>query len=305
MLSERDELLKKIRDFFAAKNVLEVETPLLCNSTITAPYLHSFSTKCNLPGRAKQPQTLYLQTSPEFAMKKLLANGSGDIYQICKAFRDEERGKLHSPEFTILEWYRIDFDHHKLMDEMDELLQFTLNTATAERFSYAEIFAKYLQINCFTATTNDLMTCAKKNGFKDTEIFAEEDHDTWLQILLTHFIEPHLGKTVPAFIYDYPPSQAALAKIRNNSPKVAERFEVYINGIELANGFHELNNETEQRERFLHDLKMRQELGLPQIPLDEEFLKAVGKLPNCSGVALGVDRLLLLLTKANSLSEIL
>jgi len=305
MLRLRAQLLKKIRDFFASRNVLEVETPLLCQSTITAPYLHSLTTRYHLPGQNNKPTTLYLQTSPEFAMKKLLANGSGDIYQICKAFRDEECGALHNLEFTILEWYRIGFDHHKLMNEMDDFLQFTLNSSKAKRYSYAEIFQKYLNINCLAASNSELIECAKKNGFTDLAIFANEDKDTILQLLLAQFIEPHLGKKVPVFIYDYPPSQAALAQISTTEPKVGERFEVYINGVELANGFHELNKGQEQKERFLHDLKIRQKLRLPKIPLDNEFLEAVEKLPNCAGVALGVDRLLMLIAKVNSLSDVL
>lgn len=294
----RANVLAKIRAFFATKNVLEVETPLLCESTITAPYLYSLQ----VPIKAKQ-QKMYLQTSPEFAMKKLLAKGSGDIFQICKAFRDEELGKLHNFEFTILEWYRIGFDHHKLMTEMAELLQNILGNIEIEYISYAEMFAKFLNIDCFSAEISDLKKCAEKNGLTNLENFANEDKDTWLEILLTHFIEPHLGKNKITFIYDFPPSQAALAKIRNDNPKVAERFEVYINGVELANGFHELNDPIEQRTRFLDDLKKRQELNLPKIPLDEEFLALLPKMPDCAGVALGVDRLLMILANEKTIQD--
>jgi lysyl-tRNA synthetase class 2 len=305
MLKLRAQLLAKIRDFFASRNVLEAVTPLLCQTTITAPYLHSLTTQYHFPGDHKNSKILYLQTSPEFAMKKLIANGSGDIYQICKAFRDEELGRLHNFEFTILEWYRIGFDHHKLMDEMNEFLQFTLNTKKVERLSYAEAFAKYLQIDCFNTSSEILQKCAHEKGLQNNNNLKNEDIDTWLQLLFSYFIEPNLGEDQPTFIYDYPASQSALAKINKSNPKVSSRFEVYINGIELANGFHELNDAKEQKERFLADQKKRVTLGLPEIAIDEEFINAVGQLPNCAGVALGVDRLLLLLVNANSLEEIL
>lgn len=296
-------LLAKIRAFFAARNILEVETPLLGKSTITDPNIQSIIARCHPPGSSKS-QILYLQTSPEFAMKRLLAAGSGSIYQICKAFRDEESGRLHKPEFTMLEWYRIGFDHHDLMDEMDEFLGFVIDAKKAERLSYAEMFQKYLEINPHSASVLELQNCAAQNNL-DVSFACDKssDPDLWLNLLLTHLIEQHLGQNRPTFVYDYPKNQAALAKIRKDGEYfVAERFEVYINGIELANGFHELADADEQRTRFEKDLEKRREMNLSEIPLDEDFLAALKSgLPNCAGVALGVDRLCMI---AKNLSDI-
>ncbi len=300
-LQARSQLLTKIRAFFASRDILEVETPLLANSTITDPNIHSLAAKYHLPD-AKKASTLYLQTSPEFAMKRLLAANSGSIYQICKAFRDEERGKQHNPEFTILEWYHVEFNHHDLMREMDEFLNCILNTAPAEKLSYAELFNKYLHINPHNSSIADLKQYALQNGLNDIPGLNRDD---WLNILLTHFIEPHLGKDKPTFIYDFPASQAALARLNPDNPNIAERFEVFVDGTEIANGFHELNNSQEQRQRFLEDLHKRQKSDLPGIPLDENFLAAVDELPDCAGVALGVDRLLMLSTHADSIEDVL
>jgi lysyl-tRNA synthetase class 2 len=300
-LRQRAQLLAKIRDFFNQHGVLEVETPLLSHSSITDPNLHSFMTQYGMS--RKQSDILYLQTSPEFAMKRLLALGCGSIYQICKAFRNNEYGHQHNPEFTILEWYQVGFDHHKLMNEMDEFLHFILDSAPAEKLSYHQVFEKYLKLNPHTSSINELQKCALKNGLNN---ISELDRDGWLNILLTHFIEPYLGNNRPTFIYDFPASQAALAMISQSSPGVAERFEVYINGIEIANGFHELTDAKEQRQRFLTDLQKRRELNLPEIPIDENFLIALdGNFPNCAGVAVGVDRLLMLLMGTKSIRDVI
>lgn len=298
----RARILAKIRGFFASRGVLEVETPLLYPSTIPSPYIHSFAVPGSFRGGCK---AMYLQTSPEFAMKRLLASGSGDVYQICKAFRDEEQGRLHNPEFTILEWYRVGFDHQRLMDEMDELLQFVLHTSLATRASYQEIFLQHLQIDPLEINVAKLREYAQKKGL-NMNILSDLDKDTLLQILLNQFIEPHLGKNnAPFFLYDFPATQAALARISKSDARVAERFEVYIDGIELANGFHELTNEDEQRQRFVEELQMRAQMNLPQIPLDEDFLQALPSLPDCAGVALGIDRLLLIAARAQSLQDVL
>lgn len=289
-------ILTKIRAFFAERKVLEVETPLLCPATNPCANLQNFTTELQLPG-GKPSTTLYLQTSPELAMKKLLAAGSGDIYQICKAFRNGEIGEFHFPEFTMLEWYRIGFDHHDLMDETDALLKFTINTQPAERISYAEIFDEYLKIDPHQASVAELKSCAVKHGI-DT-IDNIDDRDTWLQLLMSLIIEPKIGRERPIFIKDFPASQAMLAQISPTNPQVAERFEVYFHGLELANGFHELNDPEEQRRRFMSDLAERKKLNLPPIPIDEEFLAILPKLPNCAGIALGIDRLSILLGNAN------
>lgn len=288
----RAKALAKIRSFFSIRGVVEVETPLLSHSTNPSPYLNSF----HVDG-------LYLQTSPEFAMKRLLAAGSGDIYQICKAFRGDEVGRLHNPEFTILEWYRIGFNHHDLMDEMNEFLKAIINTSESKRFTYAEVFEKYLKINPYVCNTKNLKSVAQNNNLSIANL--SDDYDTWLQLLFTHLIEPKLGSECPIFIYDFPESQSMLARVRNENPKAASRFEVYFKGVELANGFHELSDTKEQRKRFMQDLSKRQELNLPQIPIDENFLAALSTLPDCSGVALGIDRLLLLDANLSSLNEVL
>ena len=309
-LQLRAALLEKIRHFFKERKVLEVETPLLYPCTIPSSHIESFSSQYyfgNFDSNSDQTkQTLYLQTSPEFAMKRLLAQESGDIYQVCKAFRNGELGKFHNPEFTILEWYRIGFDHHQLMDEMEEFLRFILDVKTAIRYTYAELFLHYLNINPLVCSVQQLKKCAVDNGINVNLDTA--DQDVWMQLLLTHLIEPHFAKeNRPIFIYDFPQAQAALAKIRKDAekPAVAERFEVYIKGIELANGFHELNDPIEQRQRFITELAQRQELNMSCPPLDENLLQSLASMPACAGVALGIDRLLMLLAKANTIRDVL
>lgn len=320
-LIKRAEILACIRQFFAVRNVLEVETPLLSHATVTDPHLNSFIVEApyrarkETPCRASLQDYLYLQTSPEFAMKRLLANGSGAIYQICKAFRAEESGSKHNPEFTMLEWYRPDFDHHALMDEVDELLQFILQTKSAERFTYQGIFEKYLQINPHILSAMQLQRVAIEQGINNIRGIDHTDKDTWLNLLMTHVIEQHLGQNnMPTFIYDYPASQAALAKVNvgnrhacsESKYSVAERFEVYINGIELANGFHELTDADEQAKRFQQDLIKREQLGLPKVVHDERLLAALKHgLPACAGVALGVDRLIMLALQTNNINDVI
>ncbi|MBN2689281.1 MAG: EF-P lysine aminoacylase GenX [Gammaproteobacteria bacterium] len=299
-LKLRAKLLARIRQFFAEKEVLEVETPLLCHSTIPDQNILSFSSSYKLPGI---DETLYLQTSPEFAMKRLLAAGAPSIYQICKAFRYEGYGKQHNPEFTILEWYRLGFDHHKLMQEMDEFLQFLIQTKPAHKITYQELFIEHLNLDPIKATYSEIKNCAIKNGLNHMEGLSKDD---WLDLLLTHKIEKQLGKNnKPTFIYNYPKSQAALAKL-NEDKLTAARFEVYIEGVELANGFYELTSANEQRQRFLDDLKKREALGIATVPLDERFLQALEHgLPDCAGVALGIDRLLMAKSGVRNISEVL
>lgn len=297
-LKKQAEIIDKIRTFFAERQVLEVSTPLLSHSTNTDVHIASFQ----IPYKS-HPKTLYLQTSPEFHMKRLLAAGSGSIFQICKAFREEEQGKWHNPEFTLLEWYRIDFDQFQLMDEVDLLLQRILHSEKAKRLTYAEVFQNYLNIDPYTITISELERCLEHH---DIIGINNVDKDTYLNLLLTHLIEPQLGLDQPLFVYDYPASQAALSKIRKGNPDVAERFEVYVNGIELANGFHELTDATEQRERMMQDNLIRKKLKLPQISLDENFLAALNHgLPNCAGIALGLDRLFMLALQATRVSEVM
>lgn len=310
-LKLRAKIIAQIRNFFAARDVLEVETPILSPNGSTDVHIASFSTNYHLDTNQRKSLLFYLQTSPEFYMKRLLTAGSGSIYQISKAFRDQECGRLHQPEFSMLEWYRTEFDHHALMQEMTELLELILGTKKRELYTYAAIFQKYLGINPHIATIKEFKNSIENYTLAlSDEIIESTDIDLWRNTLLTHVIEPRLKeKNYPVFIYDFPASQAALAKIGNLNDegyKIAERFEVYISGIELANGFHELNDATEQRQRFEQDLTSRKALGLPQIPIDENLLAALEYgLPKCAGVALGLDRLVMLAAKATQIGEVI
>lgn len=303
MLKKRAAILAKIRAFFATREVLEVETPLLAHATVPDPYILSIPASIRDP-HSSQENTYYLQTSPEYAMKRLLAAGCGSIYQICKAFRQDELGRLHNPEFTILEWYRLRFDHHALMDEVDDLFHTLLQTPAADRYTYTQAFEHFLGINPHTASLRMLEDCARAQ----TEIIlnATLERDGWLNLLMSHGIEPHLGPDRPAFIYDFPASQAALARLRPGNPALASRFEVYYHGIELGNGFHELQDAKEQRARFLRDLDQRNQQGIPTVPLDERFLAALNHgLPDCAGIAIGIDRLVMLALGAEKIEELI
>jgi len=302
-LALRAKLFAQVRAFFSARGVLEVDTPLLCHTSVTDPYIQSIPALF-LSHQHAIEQRYYLQTSPEFAMKRLLAAGSGAIFQICKAFRQGEVGRMHNPEFSMLEWYRPGFDHHALMDEMDELLQLLLQVAPAERKSYGAVFQEYLQIDPHTASLEALAECARQQKLDvQTEVI---DKDTWLQLLMSECIEPHIGKDKPIFIYDFPVSQAALARIQPGEPPTASRFEVYMHGVELANGFHELQNTTEQRKRFEKNNAVRVGEHLPTMQIDELFLAALEHgLPDCAGVALGLDRLVMISSGAKSIGEVL
>ena len=309
VLRLRAELLAQIRAFFAACGVLEVETPALSAAAITDPHLASFKTCYSGPG-SQHGRPLYLHTSPEFAMKWLLAAGSGCIYQIARVFRDGEAGSRHNPEFTLLEWYRVGFDHHRLMDEVAELvgmlLAGRLALAEPERLSYRQIFQHHLNLDPHRATVADLAACAETRNISIPTGMPPDDPDPWLDLLLTHCVEPRLGSGRLTFVHDYPASQAALARLRPDDPPVGERFELYINGIELANGFHELGDAVEQRRRFAQENAARRAVGLPIMPVDEHLLAALEfGLPDCAGVALGFDRLVMLATRKTSLAEVL
>lgn len=292
-LKSRAKVIQTIRQFFANKNVLEVDTPAMSHATVTDIHLHTFQTEFVGPGYA-DGRKLYFMTSPEFHMKRLLAAGSGCIYQICKSFRNEENGRYHNPEFTMLEWYRVDFDHHQLMDEMDELLQLVLGCGDAQRMSYQQAFLSVLGVCPLEASMTELKRVASELGLSDIAE-PEQDRDTLLQLLFSIGVEGKIGQDVPAFVFDFPASQAALAKINPQDPRVADRFEVYFKGIELANGFHELDNPAEQLKRFEEDNFKRAEMGLSPQPIDHHLIEALkAGLPDCAGVALGIDRLIML-----------
>jgi lysyl-tRNA synthetase class 2 len=298
-LRVRAEVLATIRSFFAERGVLEVDTPVLSAATVTDLHLQSFV--CRLDCGAGQ--ALYLQTSPEFAMKRLLAAGMGAIFQIARAFRDGESGRRHNPEFTLLEWYRPGWDHHELMDEIDDLLAAVLDTSPADRLTYAQAFQRHVGVDPHKARSPDLQALVAQIGVREVESLHRDD---LLNLLLTHIVEPKLGRDRPNFIHDYPASQAALARIRSGDPALAERFEVYVDGVELANGYHELTDPAEQRRRFESDLEERSRRGLTVVPIDERLLAALEEgMPDCAGVALGVDRLVMLKIGVDDISEVI
>ncbi|WP_413530235.1 elongation factor P--(R)-beta-lysine ligase [Rahnella inusitata] len=303
-LLKRAAILTEIRRFFGDRGVLEVETPAMSQATVTDIHLVPFETRFVGPGAA-DGMTLYLMTSPEYHMKRLLAAGSGPIYQMGRSFRNEEAGIHHNPEFTMLEWYRPRYDMYRLMNEVDDLLQQVLDCASGEKLSYQQAFTRHLNIDPLSADKAELREAAAKldlSNIADTE----EDRDTLLQLLFTMGVEPHIGRDKPAFVYHFPASQASLAEISTEDHRVAERFEVYYKGIELANGFRELTDSREQRQRFEQDNRKRAARGLQQHPIDNNLLAALEHgMPECSGVALGVDRLIMIALNANSLSDVL
>lgn len=302
-LRQRATLIASIRQFFADRQVMEVDTPAMSHATVTDIHLHTFQTEFVGPGYADGSK-LFFMTSPEFHMKRLLAAGSGCIYQINKAFRNEENGRYHNPEFTMLEWYRVGFDHHKLMDEMDDLLQLVLKCGAAQRMTYQQAFIDVLGVCPLEGSMTELKTAASKLGLSDIAE-PEEDRDTLLQLLFSVGVEHKIGQDVPAFVYDFPASQAALAKINPQDHRVADRFEVYFKGIELANGFHELDNPKEQLARFEQDNAKRLDMGLKPQPIDYHLISALeAGLPGCAGVALGIDRLIMLALGCDHIDQV-
>ena len=299
-LRQRAELLSRLRRFFSDRGILEVETPLLCSSGITDPSIEPFTVSAG----AAITQPRFLQTSPEYAMKRLLAAHGEPIFQIARAFRDGEAGSRHNPEFSLLEWYRPGFDHHALMREVAQLLSECLGPRTVERYSYRELFLSRLQVDPFTASSAELERIARSHMDAGTLV---GDRDMWLDLLMSHLLEPALGDGVFSFVYDYPASQAALARITSaDGVSVGQRFELYVEGIELANGYFELTDAAEQRQRFDRDNALRRERGQPERPIDGYLLAAMHHgLPSCSGVALGVDRLLMLMTGATCIRDVL
>ena len=303
-LLKRAAVMAEIRRFFTDRGVLEVETPCMSQATVTDIHLFPFETRFVGPGHS-QGLNLYLMTSPEYHMKRLLAAGCGPVFQLCRSFRNEEMGRHHNPEFTMLEWYRPCYDMYRLINEVDDLLQQVLECQPAESLSYQQAFQRHLEIDPLSADKAQLREVAAKldlSNIADTE----EDRDTLLQRLFTFGVEPQIGKDRPTFVYHFPASQASLAQISTEDHRVAERFEVYFKGIELANGFHELTDAHEQRLRFEQDNRKRAARGLPQQPIDNNLLAALeAGLPDCSGVALGVDRVVMLALGAESIGEVI
>jgi elongation factor P--(R)-beta-lysine ligase len=299
-LRQRAALLSRLRQFFSDRGILEVETPLLCSNGITDPSIEPFAVAS---GEAiTQPR--FLQTSPEYAMKRLLAAHGEPIFQIARAFRDGEAGGRHNPEFSLLEWYRPGFDHHALMREVAQLLGDCLGERKVEKTSYRELFLTRLQVDPFTASSAELERVARRHIDPGNMV---GDRDMWLDLLMSHLLEPALGDGAFSFVYDYPASQAALARIvSTGGVSVGQRFEVYVDGIELANGYFELTDAAQQQHRFEADNVLRRERGQPERPLDGYLLAAMRHgLPECSGVALGIDRLLMLMTGAACIGDVL
>ncbi|MCB1669897.1 MAG: EF-P lysine aminoacylase GenX [Pseudomonadales bacterium] len=300
LLQRRAVLLAEIREFFRQRQVLEVETPLLCATTATDPHLDSI----RVTGvRYGDKGSYFLQTSPEFAMKKLLAAGSGSIFQICKAFRRDECGRRHNPEFTMLEWYRTGFDEHQLMDEVAELVGRITGRPAPERISYRQLFQRHLMLDPLTCDTEALLAAARRHVEFDATGYGRDD---LLQLLLAEVLEPALDRD--CFVYDFPPSMAALARVTDDDQgtPVGRRFELFMDGMEIANGYWELTDASEQEQRFKTDMELRLQLQRDELPVDQELLAALAAgLPDCAGVALGVDRLLMVATGADSIDAVL
>ncbi|MCG6201743.1 elongation factor P--(R)-beta-lysine ligase [Psychromonas antarctica] len=308
-LRKRAKIIQTIRQFFIDRGLLEVETPTLSQAAVTDIHLSCFKTSFIGPqiSSAKPSQlgvSLYLQTSPEFHMKRLLSAGSGSIFQISKVFRNEESGRYHNPEFSLLEWYQVGFDHFLLMDEMDQLLQLVLCSESARRCTYQDAFLEVLAVDPLEASIAELKEAGASLDLGDV-LSAEENRDTILQLLFCVAIEPVIALHAPCFIYNFPASQAALAKISQHDPRVAERFEVYYKGIELANGFNELSDSAEQLRRFEDDNRLRKLSGLVAMPIDYRFISSLPHLPDCAGVALGIDRLLMLAMGKSHINDVL
>lgn len=300
MLRHRAALLQRVRDFFAERQVMEVETPLLCSAGVTDPAIEPMIVK---RGRSLSGPR-YLQTSPEYAMKRLLAAGAGSIYQIARAFRDGEAGQRHNPEFTLLEWYRPGFDQHQLMREVADLVTCCLGEKPVHYVAYRDLFLTELGLDPLTASVSELQSRARS----ELDLGAMSgDRDMWLDLLMSHLIEPRLATRGLCFVYDYPASQAALSRIvEQDGQLLGQRFELYLDGLELANGYFELTDPEEQRRRFLADNERRREHGQAERPVDEFLIAALeAGMPECSGVALGFDRLLMLASGSEDIRQAL
>lgn len=303
LLRARARLLAQTREFFARRKVLEVETPVLSQASVTDIHIQSLYTTQVLG--AHDMRQYFLQTSPEYAMKRLLAAGSGAIYQIARVFRQGEAGQRHNPEFSLLEWYRPAYKLKDLMQETAEYCQLVLGRLDSEFYSYRQIFLLHLGFDPGFISDQDLIAF----GQSQIKVQGDLQRQQWLDLLMSECIEPKLKKPgVLSFIFDYPACQAALARIDKDQDgvPVAKRFEVFYQGLELANGYDELLEADEQRQRFEEDARQRQSSGLAAVPIDEHLLAALqAGMPACCGVALGLDRLLMLQQQRSRISEVL
>ena len=300
-LRRRAHIIDGIRRFFAERQVLEVDTPTLSAAAVSDPHLFPFATDY-VPEGGGAAQTLYLHTSPEYPMKRLLAAGSGCIWQLCRVYRNGESGSRHNPEFSMLEWYRLGFDHHRLMDEVDDLVDGLLDCGRSRRVTYAALFEEYLGVDIHHCEGAELA----RLGLVHCNFRGELDRDGWLNLLFSHCIEPQLLQ--PTMVYAFPASQAALARVVDGDDRVpsAARFELFIKGMELANGYFELTDAAEQARRFAADQQLREVFQRPGLPTDQRLISALQQgLPDCAGVALGVDRLVMLALGARHIDEVI
>jgi lysyl-tRNA synthetase class 2 len=319
-LKQRQSIIRAIRHFFDAREYMEVETPILQISPCMDTHIHAFATQYK-DISLKDKQSLYLHTSPEFGMKKLLAAGCTQIYQICHVFRNCDDTKLHSPEFTMIEWYNTEHSYMQLMDEARALIQNCAQAIGVEGFSWqgqavnvmqdwqkisiAEAFALYADLDLDSYLDNlDLFKEAARA--KGLHVSDDDRWDDVFHRVMLEYIEPHLGMAAPTILYNYPKCMAALAQISPDNPHYAERFESYIAGVELANGFGELTDPAEQRERFVGEMNAKEAIYGERYPVDEAFIAALEQgLPKCSGIALGIDRLVMLATGAQHINDVL
>lgn len=300
-------MLAAIRRFFDARDVLEVETPLLCRATGTDPQLDFFSSQFKFP---PNQQTLFLQTSPEFAMKRLLAAGSGSIYQICKAFRNGEAGRYHNPEFTMLEWYRVGYDLWQLMAEVAELLQQLLQpfrgVLPIRQIGYQQLFLESTGLDPLVFSVDAYQAYALANALAEAVELCGNDHAMWLDFIFSHRVQQMMEPNTIYLLHGYPAIQSSLARLNLDDPRISERFEVFVNGVELGNGFYELADPVEQEARFEKEIAYRLMHDLPVVSKDDAFLAALRSgLPDCSGVAIGLDRLLMIALGSAAIEDVL
>ena len=300
----RAKLYALVREFFADRNVLEVETPILSAAGNSEPNIASFSTHFSGHVDAGVP-TRWLRTSPEYPLKRLLAAGVGDCYELGRVFRNGEAGGRHNPEFTMLEWYRVGWDHRRLMEETVALVEAALGlvgrSAEVHVVSYRQLFLDELGLDPLHASVDVLRQPLADNGISADGL----TRDDWLDLLITHRIQNTFPSDRMTVIHDYPATQCALAKIRAGDPPLAERFELYLGHHEVANGYHELNDADEQRLRFERDQSVRRARGLPEMPLDIRLLQTLGDMPDAAGVALGIERLLMCLANTDAIADVL
>jgi len=299
----RTKLFSLVRTFFAERGVLEVETPMLSEAGNTEPNIESFSTMFGGHVAAGSRER-WLRTSPEHALKRLVASGIGDCYELGRVFRNGEAGRRHNPEFTMLEWYRVGFDHRRLMRETAALVLATLASkgwsADVVETSYRDLFSG-LGIDPLVAPIDALRAPLAEFAIDPAGL----SRDDWLDLLITHRIQPAFPKDRITVVYDFPASQCALAKIRDGDPPVAERFELFLGTYELANGYHELTDASEQRLRFENDNARRRARGQREVPIDARFLDALPSMPACAGVALGIERLLMVLADTDDIADVI